>query len=236
MVSLRTALLGIMGTAAMVLAAGAMIASAPAGRSAAVTAEFRDEPLEKVVQYLATTAGVRCEVMWKSARREGWDPAQAISLKFTDTPAMDAIERLIRTVGEEAGDSAWQAAGDGAIQLGTKDRLDAFKRIEVYDVNDLLFISPLFDDAPEIDLAQVLSGNGAPFSFGRRVRPGPRDEDLTKQQRAERLVETIVAVVEHERWADTGGSSATIRVQGGTLIVQAPEYIHRALRGGRAPR
>ncbi|MGH7131659.1 MAG: hypothetical protein ACREJO_06920 [Phycisphaerales bacterium] len=207
------------------------VAAAPArtGWNAPVTAEFRDAPLHTVMGYLGEAAGASIDVLWKTDKQDGWDREHLVTLSLKDGTVMEAIERVVRTMNAEGMDSSWQVTAAGVMQVGTKDRLDQFKRLEVYDVNDLLFAMPMFDQAPEIDLQQVLSGSGAPFTFGRRE--ARHDAPKTREDRGEELVQVVTSLVEGERWGTGGGSSGTIRYYQGTLIVNAPGYMHRGLAG-----
>ena len=207
----------------------AAVAPAHAGLNAVVTVVFRDATLQRVMDYLGDAAGARLDVLWKSDKQDGWDREHLVTLSLKDATVMEAIERVVRAMGAEGMDSSWQVAAGGVVQVGSKDRLDQFKRVEVYDVNDLLFAMPMFDQAPEIDLQQVLSGSGAPFTFGRR--DSHAEEPKTREQRGEELVQLVSSLVESERWGTGGGSSGTIRYYQGTLVVNAPGYMHRGLVG-----
>src|SRR5690606_7280790 len=51
------------------------------------------------------------------------------------------------------------------------------------------------------------------------------------QDRIRNLIDLITTFVEPEQWQDNGGDGGTIRYFQGTLIVNAPDYIHRQING-----
>src|SRR5690606_18701153 len=48
---------------------------------------------------------------------------------------------------------------------------------------------------------------------------------------AEEIATLIRDVVETEEWIENGGAGGSIRVFRGTLIVNAPDYMHRSISG-----
>jgi hypothetical protein len=44
-------------------------------------------------------------------------------------------------------------------------------------------------------------------------------------------MQIITQLVEPDQWVDNGGSGGTIRYYNGTLIVNAPDYMHRGIDG-----
>ncbi|MCZ6493690.1 MAG: hypothetical protein O6933_06380 [Planctomycetota bacterium] len=81
-------------------------------------------------------------------------------------------------------------------------------------------------------------GGGAPFGD-----PGDEPDRLSELERAQQVMEIIREAIEPDGWVFNGGDSASMRYYVGTLIVRAPDYIHRQIGGypfavrpiGRAP-
>lgn len=206
-----------------------------------VTIEFADARLDAVVHWLAEATGARLEPIWKSDKNGGLDRDLTISLSADGLSAQDVLKKLVQRLSIETGDdTSWQLTADGAVQIGAKQRLNRFKRVEVYDIADLLLSMPINDRVPEIDLQAALQGGGG-GKGGRgggggtpihETRQNPnRDESKTKDQRAEELVALITKFVEQPQWTVNGGDGGQLVYYQGHLIVEAPDYMHRAVNG-----
>jgi hypothetical protein len=73
-----------------------------------------------------------------------------------------------------------------------------------------------------------LPGGGAGGSFG---GSSGNNSAPTKEEKAEEVIDLITGAVEPEAWVRYGGEWATIRFLNGSLIVNAPDYIHRQIGG-----
>lgn len=205
-----------------------------------ITVDFNEQPLSKVMDFIRDTTGSKIEVLWKTDKEDGWDREHLVTMAAADMPALMFLEKLLQKMHAETGnDASWQLTELGMMQVGTKDRLNKFKRIEIYDINDLLFVMPVYNNAPTIDLQQVLQssqgrgggGSGqSPFQNNQN-RNQNRDNEKPKEERATDLINLITALVENEQWVETGGSGGTIKYYQGNIIVNAPDYMHRALNG-----
>jgi len=82
------------------------------------------------------------------------------------------------------------------------------------------------------------SGGGGGGGFGGGYGGGgsggdvfeENDEEIarpTAEELAEELIEIITESIEPDRWEDNGGLAATVRYYQGSLIIEAPPYIHR---------
>ncbi len=138
--------------------------------------------------------------------------------------------------------STWQIR-DGYVEVGTKRWLSrsSAHRIQRYPIGDLLFTGPVFDNAPGLDIASALnqgSGrSGGRGSSGRSVitPPEPEGPRTLHEQNALDLINLITKSVEPDAWVVKGGSASSIRYHADTLIVRAPDFVHRKLGGYRLP-
>lgn len=204
--------------------------------------DLNETRLEDVMKYIAETTQAPLESLWKSDKEEGIEKDALITMSVKDMPALMFLEKVLQKVAAESGnDCSWQLTDLGVLQVGTKERLNKFKRIEIYDINDLLFEMPVYDNAPEIDLQQVLQNSGG----GGRGRGGGgggqspfrdnqqrnREQQKTKEDRANDIVRLITTFVEQPQWSDNGGEGGTIRYYQGHIIVEAPDYMQRGVAG-----
>jgi hypothetical protein len=198
-----------------------------------ITINFQDQRLEDVIDFIGEMSGARIEPMWIDDRHpDGLDKDELITLQVQDVPLLTLLERVLEQAQSDFSENTWQLTKTGEIQAGPKERLNKYKRVEIYDINDLLLILPNYDEVPDLDLQSVLQSNQggggqSPFRDDQQ-----QDLDLpTKQERAEEVEDLVLALVEPEQWLDNGGNGGSLRYWQGTLIVNAPDYMHRAMNG-----
>lgn len=196
---------------------------------------FEETRLEDAIDFIRTQTGVDMEVIWAGGSDAvGLDRDKPITLRANRVTALDALERVLFKTGAGAEESTWQLGDSGELQVGLKESLNKFPRMELYDVSDLLLEMPDYDRVPSIDLQSALQtsqGGNNPF------RDDQDNSDLRRTERAKRKVERgeeiidlITELVETTQWERNGGS-ARIRYYQGQVIVTAPDYIHRSLAG-----
>jgi len=203
-----------------------------------VTIEFRDQRLEDVITFITELTGADIEPFWMDDRNaEGLDKDQPIALRANKVTALKLLEMVLDQAAGPAsfysGGNTWQMTEWGAIQCGPKERLAMRRRVEVYPIDDLLFIIPDYDEAPEIDLQSVLQGGQGGGGGGRspfRDAQQEREETRPRSERAEEIIDILTALVEPEQWT-TGGGTSTMRYFQGGIIVSAPDFVHRQLNG-----
>lgn len=207
-----------------------------------VAVEFTETRLEDAMKYIADITQADIEVFWMDERNStGLDKEAPITLKVERTTALALVEKVLEHATTDVtgtGGNTWQMSSSGAFQVGPKERLNKFKRIEIYNVQDLLLEVPDYVEAPEFDLQSVLQSTGqggggggqSPF----RETGGQQGGGLGTrpyQERLDDLVNLLTQLVETEQWVDNGGDGASMRPFQGNLLVNAPDYIHRQLNG-----
>lgn len=204
--------------------------------------EFRGQRLEDVLKYIAEVTGAEFEPMWlDDDHTTGMDKERAISMRFAGISALRVLERVLEQAsdGDAVGACAWQTSASNTVQVGPRGRLNAYRRVEIYDVHDLLHEAPDFLNAPRLDLQAALqSGTGSQSVFRDNGTPAPNSgpggvEAKSVDRRADQIRALLVEFVEPDQWQERGGDGATIRVYQGALIVNASEYVHRQINGRR---
>ncbi|HLP84607.1 MAG TPA: hypothetical protein VK157_09690 [Phycisphaerales bacterium] len=208
-----------------------------------VTAEFENRRLEDVMNFIKTVTSADLEIMWADDKNpNGLDKDTEITAKANNLTMLRFLEVILERVA--VADSAlssttamptWQMSDSGAMQIGPRTRLNAFKRVEVYSVNDLLLETPNYTGVPEFDLQQALQsgqrggggGGQGPFQDGDNEDP----ERRPTAEKADELRTILQELVEPDQWQDRGGEGGTMRFFQGAFIVNAPDYIHRQLNG-----
>ncbi len=217
-----------------------------------VTVEFKEHRLEEVVRFVSELTGAEIEPMWIDDNNpQGLDKEKQITLKANGMSALKLLEKVLEKATDDGSSKSntWQMTESGAIQIGPKTRLNVDKRLEIYDIADLLLVVPEYNNVPKFDLQSVLSNSGgggggqSPFQDnqnsqqqGGRTTIGSA-QIPTPQQRAEDLVKLIEDQVETEQWVTQGGTGGSIKAypQGtpSALIINAADYIHREINGYR---
>lgn len=259
--SLATSLKLVAGSlAALVVAAAAVPAMAQAGAPGSsafrstgnpsrdnllklqrpITVDLTERRVEDILTYLIEVTGAEFEPLWKSdSDQDGLDKEQLITLSVKGVDGLTFLEKFLAKTGDGLSSPAtWQMNSEGQIQIGPRARLNKFKRTEIYDINDLLFVLPVYDNAPTVDLEKVLQSgsggsSGSPF---KNIEDNKDEEKKTKEERAREVVEVLTSIVEPDQWQDGGGEGGTItykEVFSGQLIIHAADYLHRGVNGYR---
>ena len=165
-------------------------------------------------------------------------PEALITVKVKNQTALALIEAVLEQADRESGlsESTWQFTKAGAFEFGPKERLNRRTELVVYDITDMLTEVPNYDNAPEFDLNTIFQqggqtgggGGGGQSPFGQ----GQQDVDRAdREELANEIVDLVVSLVEPDQWVDNGGEAGTIRHFRGSLLVRAPDYVHRQLVG-----
>ncbi|MDX2017214.1 MAG: hypothetical protein SFY95_06190, partial [Planctomycetota bacterium] len=216
-----------------------------------VTVEFKEQTLETALNYIVEITGAEFDILWLDDRNtEGLDKQAQINLRAKNVTALTLLERTLEKAAEVQGirgGATWQITSAGEVQVGPKERLNKYRRIEIYDINDLLMTIPDYTDAPDFDITRAAQSGGggggrgggggggqSPFGGGggRSGAGGQGNEDVRpRSERAEELKNLLQDLVEPDQWTDRGGNGGSMRYYEGTLIVNAPDYMHRELNG-----
>ena len=184
---------------------------------------FKQVPIVQVLESLSQKSGVPIHALLldKPAGSVGIDPAITIDLEIKDMRALEVLEIVLRQASDVSqNDCRWQTTPSG-IEVGPKSRLlrpSAMER-RVYMVADLGFKVADFQPPP---LQSGGTGGGtAPPPFT------PSQQDA----RYQKLKSLIQATVETDVWAEPSGGPCTIAIFNNTMIVIAPDFVHRSIAG-----
>ena len=205
-----------------------------------ITLDVEDQPIADLFKFISDVTEVELEPIYLNddISVDGIDPETQITIKVTESPALVVLERIlaraqrIEALGQEY---TWQFSEYDTIQCGPKSELNRSQRVELYDVSDLLYVVPDFDNAPEFDLQSAVQAAGGGSGGGSGTSPfsgGGQDIDPTSvAERAEALQNLIQTTVEPDQWTALGGDGASITIYNQSFIITAPDYIHRQIAG-----
>ncbi len=200
--------------------------------------EFKEQRLEDVMNFVTTLTNADVEIMWQDDKNAaGLDKDATITLRFAQGSVLALLEKALEKASSDAtagNASTWQLSESGTMQIGPRERLNTFRRLKIYPIRDLLIEYPNFTNAPEFDLQAALQsrkGGGGGQSPFRQAGANNEQTSRPIEERMEEFRKLITTLVETEQWQDNGGSGATIQYFQGTFLVNAPDYVHRAIDG-----
>jgi hypothetical protein len=204
-----------------------------------ITTEFNENKLEDVVKFLEDFTGATLEPHWAVDGADGLNPEQLITLKVRNMPALTVLERVLAKASTDlvSGGATWQMTQYGTLEIGPKSVLNRSKRVELYDIHDLLIELPRYDQVPQIDLQSLLQqsqgggGGGGQSPFTNDQDDQENENRISLQEKGEEVMRLLTQLVEPEEWVDGGGEGGTIRYYNGNLLVNAPDYMHRQIAG-----
>jgi Flp pilus assembly secretin CpaC len=129
---------------------------AMAAMQKAVSVNFNNNQLDQVFSYMNEVSGVDFYPDWKALEAAGIRPEDTVSLQLDNVPAEVALKRVIEQLGDE-GDRPDYSVEDGVVVVSSSEMLRKKTLTIVYDIRDLLFEVPYFDNAPDFNLSAALS-------------------------------------------------------------------------------
>jgi len=135
--------------------------------------------LEQACDYFKHQTKVDFLINWTQLKEVGLEPEQtAVTIDLGSTNMESAIKRVLERVISKNGDQPPSEplafdVQDGIVVITTKAGVQKKQVTFVYDVRDLLFRAPDFDNAPEFNLSQSVQtgggggGGGKCFAFER---------------------------------------------------------------------
>ena len=129
-----------------------------------VPIDFQNNTFEQVVNYLSNVTGVKIYVDWKALDLIGISRDEEVNLQLDEVPADTALDRILEQVGGGFDKPEW-AVDQGILTISSDEAPRKRVVTIVYDIRDLLFEVPYFDNAPKLDLDTALEPGQQP---GRR--------------------------------------------------------------------
>jgi hypothetical protein len=197
--------------------------------------QVEDTRLENVIQFITDITGADIEPLWVNDREvEGLRKDDLVTFRVENMQALAVIERVLRQVTDEFDRGTWQFNELGTLEIGPRSRLNQSTTLKIYDINDLTISLINIRQPPNVDLSGLGEGGGG---GGGGLFDDDEDEDdlglRSPEETAREIQNLIQTFVETEQWEENGGSAGTIRYFRGSLVIRAPDYIHRQIDGYR---
>lgn len=213
-------------------------------------ADLENVPAREAFRWWSEATGVSLVIDWRALDEGGMSGDSPVSVQLEGATAGQVLAVLMRAVqadGLDPDNRLMFEPHDGRwLELTTRAGLNRRLVTRVYNVQDLVFEVPNFDDAPPFELNQSLSntrsGGSTPESRGGGGRQAGVFQEVpveaaatpTKGERGEAMVTLVKQMVETDVWQDAGGA-ASIQYLDGRLIVRAPMYVQRQIGMDEAP-
>jgi len=202
-------------------------------RDTRMPVEFNDNAFEDVVAFIGSTTNIDIDVDWESLADIGVDPDTPVDLKLKNVQVSVLLDRVLGKVSDPTLPAGW-AIQDGILTIASDEVLRLNTVLETYDIRDLIFVVPDFDNAPEFDLqsaVQAAGGGGggggqSPFSGGAQD-----PDDVPREDRVQAIIDLIQANVDPDGWVSIGGDTSSITELNGNFIITSTPKNHRAIIG-----
>jgi type II secretory pathway component GspD/PulD (secretin)/tetratricopeptide (TPR) repeat protein len=202
---------------------------------------FNANALSDVIDFLRDVSGANIYVDWKALEAASIARDAPVTAKLRDIKFSKALELIFKSVeGDDDDHKLGYTVDEGVITISTRKELNKNTVTRRYDINDLLFVAPDYNNAPSLDISsagqgQSAGGGGGGGSSSQNLFSGGTNTQDTannnnREQRIDEIKQYIQQNVDPNSWKDSGGdvgsvSSSPLRAI--LLITQTPENQHK---------
>lgn len=191
-----------------------------------------DNSLGDVVSFLESVTSENFDVDWSSLELISIDEQTPVQLNLNNVPISTVLDRIVDKISDPLSPAGW-AVRDGIVQIASDEALRRNTALVIYDIRDLLIEVPDYQDAPQIDLQNVLQSNQG-GGGGQSPFDGDTDDDneeRDRQDRIDQITDIIRSNVDSLNWVANGGDTGSIQELAGSLIIRNTPKNHRAITG-----
>lgn len=202
-------------------------------RDTRMPVDLKENAFEDVVAFMGQTAQIDIDVDWESLADIGVDPDTPVSLRLRDATVETMLDRVVAKVSDPDLPAGW-AIQDGIVTIASDEVLRKNTVLEIYDIRDLLFVVPRFDNAPEFDLSSALQSSGGGGGGGGSSpfqNANDDGEDINLEDRVQEIVDLIQSNIDPDGWVDLGGDTSSITQLNGNFVITTTPRNHRAIIG-----
>lgn len=205
-----------------------------------VPVNFRDNSVEDIFRYITSLTDVAIDAEWDSLRDLGINPDTTVNYSLSaQLPASTVLDRVLGKISTDSLNRAGWAVSDGMVRIASQDVLNQDRTLVLYDIQDLLFDIPNYEETPQIDLQSLLQqsqqggggGGQSPFQDNQDNQEGRDPDRPTREERITLIRQIITSNVDPEGWTEGGGEVGTIQELNGQLIINNTPKNHRAIVG-----
>lgn len=173
-------------------------------------------PAKIVIEQFEKDLDIDMNVYWATDTKKGLQEDALITLSLQNKPALVILERVLAQMTDNQS-ATWQLR-HGVLDIGLKLPLATrTAQLESYYIRDLLFKVRNFT-APELG---TFDGDGD---------GGVEDDPSSEEEEIEKIIDLIRTFVEPDLWEENGGPCSITNYKK-TLLVNAPDFVHRQISG-----
>lgn len=226
-----------------------------------LSVDFDAVPVSDVFEYLKTVLDINLVIRSSDdLAGHGIDLKTPITLVVDEAPARAILAAVLEEC-SQLEPCTWQLrAGALEVGTKERLSIASAQFVRVYPIDDLLYEPAKIQGSPSVGIINPGGGSipqgsglGGHVGFGRRGWQGgfyrgaygsagtaygvdafPQPQRQTardKEDKAQSIVDLIIDTIEPEAWIDNGGDWASITYRDGSLVVRAPDFIHRQING-----
>jgi hypothetical protein len=195
--------------------------------------KFEGVALQDVVQYFRELTGLNIHVNWRSMETVGVERGTPVSFTARGVTVATALDLMLRDVNADKDklSSLYWVVDKGIVRIATGDVFNREMRTVVYDIADLLAVSPQFK-GPRVDIntagrAGDDSSDSSGDSGGGIFTPeddedSEKEEESPAQMRArqqEAIITTIKDSIGEDMWRPSGEGSITVLPNRKQLVI-----------------
>lgn len=174
-------------------------------------------PAKIVIEQFEKDLDIDMNVYWATDTKKGLQEDALITLSLQNKPALVILERVLAQMTDNQS-ATWQLR-HGVLDVGLKLPLATrTAQLESYYIRDLLFKVRNFT-APELGTFDG-DGDGG----------GVEDDPSSEEEEIEKIIDLIRTFVEPDLWEENGGPCSITNYKK-TLLVNAPDFVHRQISG-----
>ena len=221
------------------------------GRGGVREINFKETPLNMVIEFFRDLSGVNFHVNWRSLEATGISKDTPVTLNVKNVSIAQALDLVLDqlNVARDRYSSLYWVIDDGVVHIATGELLNRETKVRIYDISDLLLVVPNFT-GPQIDLQNIGNNTGSNNTssgsgyggglFGSDTDNNTGTDSDTEEEgiaeQRQRIRDTLTEIIRlsigEDMWAPTGKGS--IRILRNQLIVsQTPlgfKLMDRAFR------
>jgi hypothetical protein len=172
-----------------------------------IGAEFAEQPLSIVLDYVADKINVQFHMDMKALSQSGVTSDTPITFNLKNVPAEMVLRLILRDIGDHTSGDCTYYLDNGVIIVTTTDEADTRSETQVYRIDDLIYSSPITKGKETSDI------------FAKKPNKVKYDS----------LIDLIKSTVHTNCWDDVGGVGSICPYRG-TLVISQTADVHQEIQ------
>jgi type II secretory pathway component GspD/PulD (secretin)/tetratricopeptide (TPR) repeat protein len=207
-----------------------------------VPANFQSASLDSVLTWVQSVGEVDMDVDWRSLASIGVTPETPIDMRLSGASLETVLDLALAKASPDLSLPAAWAVNSGVLVVSSDEALQRNTSLELYDVRDLIMVTPDADNGPNFSLVDALAesrreGTGvSPFDLDAMSSGSAGDRAISayagrEEAPIDRLIDLIETNIDPRHWESSGGETGRVQEMNGSLIITTTPKNHRAIQG-----